>query len=173
MDRSFDGARDVSSETCAVDDTARDNATSEQVESAPSTTVFVGETPDTDKGARQDSEAIYDLNSAVLDPGTEADEIFPVGGVGDDASAVQTLVADEADSSSNCPPSEEDRSNRTLNIEINETGTCPQSETTTISVSQRTAYMEYPPVLKLRETAVFRSWADSAVLQNSEFSPLK
>lgn len=140
MDRSFDGARDVSSEICTVDDTAGDNATSEQVESAPSTTVFVVEAPDKDEGARQDSEAIYELNPTVLDPGTEADAVFLVEGGGDDASAVQTLVADRADSSPKCTPSEDDRSNGTLNIEIEETGTCPQSETTTRSVSERTAY---------------------------------
>lgn len=136
MDRSFDGARDVSSETCALDDTARDNATIEQVESAPSITVLVVDSPDTDEGHRQDTEAISEFSSAVLDRGTEADAVCPTGGGGENAMALQTLAADRADSSSNCPSSKDGRSNETLNID--ETRSSPQPESTTRSVSPRT-----------------------------------
>ncbi|CAM9454432.1 unnamed protein product, partial [Laminaria digitata] len=133
MDRSIDGARDVSSETCAVDGTARDDATIEQVESAPSTTVFVVEASDTDEGARQDTEAISELDSAVLDPGTEANAVFPDGRAGEDAPALQILVADRADSSSNFPLAKDDRPNGALNIPIEETGASPRAETTATS----------------------------------------
>lgn len=143
MDRSLNGTRDVSSETCAGGDTARDDATSEQVESAPSTTVFVVDEPDTaDEGPRLSTGAIYELDSAALDPGTEADAIFPVGGsgeAGEGATALQLLVADRADSSSNYPTSNDDRSSGTLSIVTEDCGTSPQSETTTRSVSPRTA----------------------------------
>lgn len=143
MDRSFDGARDVSSETCALDDTARDNASIEQVESAPSTTVLVVDSPDTDEGPRQDTEAISESSSAVLDPGTEADAVCPTGGGGENAMALQNLGADRADSSSNCPSSKDGRSNETLNID--ETRSSPQPESTTRSVSPRTVPVRSSP----------------------------
>lgn len=133
MDHSISGA-DVSSESCAVDSTGRDDATIEQVESAASTTVFLVDASDApDEGARQDTEAASEQDtSAELCRGTEMDVGSPGGGAGKDATALRNLVGDRAASPSNCPPSKDGPSNGTLNIE---TGTSSQSEATTASVS--------------------------------------